>query len=193
MARRQAAEDAAKEKAAGGGGLSLFSRSAGQARQQQQQQQSSLMSRWASPSGGGLDGIALDQAAPGVTALRGEGLQQPALRGKLQEVDLGQEMRSRNVVLTQRATRKGGGGGGGGGHVEGDDDDDEGDEDAAGGGEGSASKPAAAKGRKRRASDDAIRDKMVEEFLRENKGKGTCQISTQQQIFCSQSLSYFVG
>ncbi|KLU87494.1 hypothetical protein MAPG_06494 [Magnaporthiopsis poae ATCC 64411] len=170
LARRQAAEDAAKEKAAGGGGggggLSLFSRSGHQARQQQQQQQqqqqSSLMSRWASPSGSvGLD----DQAAPGVTALRGEGLQQPALRGKLQEVDLGQEMRSRNVALTQRATMKGGG------DFEDDDneDDDEDDNNKDGtGGEGSASKPAA-KGRKRRASDDAIRDKMVEEFLRENK------------------------
>ncbi|KAL8359686.1 hypothetical protein RB598_008183 [Gaeumannomyces tritici] len=170
LARRQAAEDAAKEKAGGGGGTLLFSRATGQARQQQQP---SLMSKWARPSlddGGGDNDGALGQAAPGATALRGEALQQPALRGKLQEVDLGQEMRSRNVALTQRATMKGGGGG----EDDGNDDDD--DDDSAGEG-GASNKPAAAaaaaakgpQGRKRRASDDAIRDKMVEEFLRENK------------------------
>ncbi|TLD23174.1 hypothetical protein PspLS_07345 [Pyricularia sp. CBS 133598] len=77
---------------------------------------------------------------------------QPATRGKLQEVDLGQEMRERNVVETERAAKR----------LRGEETGDDGAE----AGEADRGKPAK---RNRRPSEDALRDKMVEQFLLENK------------------------
>ncbi|KAL5888624.1 hypothetical protein ACKVWC_003881 [Pyricularia oryzae] len=98
-----------------------------------------------------------DQAAGASSSGTGGGLlaetpAQPATRGKLQEVDLGQEMRERNVVETERAAKRLRG--------------EEVGEDGAEAGEADRGKPAK---RNRRPSEDALRDKMVEQFLLENK------------------------
>ena len=89
-----------------------------------------------------------------------------ALQGKLLEVDLGDEMRSRNAALTERAARRLLGEG----EVDDDDDDDglEGDGRNAKkvrlGRDGKPWRP-----RNRRGSDDVKRDRIVEELLRENR------------------------
>ncbi|KAE8447651.1 hypothetical protein EG329_010622 [Mollisiaceae sp. DMI_Dod_QoI] len=88
---------------------------------------------------------------------------QPAALGKLQEVDLGDDVRSRNVELTNRARRI----------LDGESVTDEVPQNSKGKGKpgkvrlGPDGKPW--RGRKRRASEDVARDKLVEEVLRENR------------------------
>ncbi|KAI5918505.1 hypothetical protein F4810DRAFT_691711 [Camillea tinctor] len=85
-----------------------------------------------------------------------------ALLGKLMEVDLGEESRSRNLARTDRAWRK----------LQGEAIDEEEEEDGAAtsskkvrlGKDGKPWRP-----RNRRNSDDIKRDQMVEELLRENR------------------------
>lgn len=85
---------------------------------------------------------------------------QPAMRGKIQEIDLGDEVAERNAFKTERAMRK----------LQGDDDDFGDDEEAQARPKkvrlGKPSRP-----RNRRASEDIKRDELVEQFLRENKRK----------------------
>ncbi|KAI1470086.1 uncharacterized protein F4812DRAFT_421468 [Daldinia caldariorum] len=94
-----------------------------------------------------------------------------ALQGQLLEIDLGEEARSRNEALTERATRK----------LQGqlvDDEDDDEDDEQLRNGDGSArpkkkvrlgrdGKPW--RPRNRRNSDDIKRDQIVEEILRESR------------------------
>lgn len=101
---------------------------------------------------GGASGSADTAAAP----------MQPALRGKLLEIDLGDEVRARNVVMTEQARRR----------LEG-----QGAEDEDGPSDGPPKKVRLGKDgkpwrpRNRRNSDDVKRDQLVEEFLRENRRK----------------------
>lgn len=87
---------------------------------------------------------------------------QPATLGKIQEIDLGNEVRAMNAAQTERARRKLAGE-----EVE--------DEDAAATGKnkkvrlGRDGKPW--RGRKRRNSEDIKRDALVEELLHENRSK----------------------
>ena len=84
---------------------------------------------------------------------------QSTIRGKLQEIDLGEEARARNIAMTDRARRK----------LEGEElEEDEGD----------PSRPRKVRlgrdgkpwrGRKRRGSEDIKRDQLVEQFLHENR------------------------
>lgn len=88
---------------------------------------------------------------------------QPAALGKLLEIDLGDEARSRNVQRTEQARRR----------LDGEEVEDE---TTQGGKTGKVrlgrdGKPW--RGRKRRASDDVKRDKLVEEVLRENRCKSS--------------------
>jgi hypothetical protein len=91
---------------------------------------------------------------------------QPAALGKLQEVDLGDDARSRNVELTNRAKRI----------LDGESVTD--DQHSKGKGKpgkvrlGPDGKPW--RSRKRRASEDVARDKLVEDVFRENR----CMAST---------------
>ncbi|RDW77089.1 hypothetical protein BP6252_05142 [Coleophoma cylindrospora] len=81
---------------------------------------------------------------------------QPAALGKLQEIDLGDEARSRNVERTDKARRRL--------------DGEEIEEEEVKKGKvrlGRDGKPW--RGRKRRGSDDVKRDKLVEDILRENR------------------------
>ena len=90
-----------------------------------------------------------------------EAPRQPASLGKLQEIDLGEEVRSRNVELTERAKRKLGGE-----EVE----EEEAATTKAKKGKvrlGPDGKPW--RGRKRRGSDDVKRDRLVEDVMRENR------------------------
>lgn len=85
---------------------------------------------------------------------------QPAMRGKLLEIDLGEEARARNIAMTERARRR----------LEGQSIEDE--EEGAGQRPrkvrlGKDGKPLRQRGR--RGSDDIKRDQLVEEFLRENR------------------------
>lgn len=86
---------------------------------------------------------------------------QPAALGKLLEIDLGDEARDRNVQRTNQARRR----------MDGEViEDDEEPPNGKGKGKvrlGRDGKPW--RGRKRRASEDIKRDKLVEEFLRENR------------------------
>ncbi len=82
-----------------------------------------------------------------------------ALRGKLQEIDLGDEVRARNIAMTERATKKLTGEA-----IEDDDQDPSGARKVRLGPDG---KPW--RSRKRRGSDDVKRDEMVERLLHENK------------------------
>lgn len=93
-----------------------------------------------------------NQAAAADDGLRAETPAQPATRGKLHEVDLGQDMRQRNVVETERAKKR----------LRGEADEDD-VEEATQADKGKSVK------RNRRPDEDALRDKMVEEFLQENK------------------------
>lgn len=79
--------------------------------------------------------------------------QKPTIQGKLMEVDLGEEARSRNVALTEKARRMLSG-------------DAEGESSAEGGRAGRKGRTA---GRNRRGSDDVKRDQLVEQFLHENR------------------------
>ncbi|TPX11416.1 uncharacterized protein E0L32_007835 [Thyridium curvatum] len=89
--------------------------------------------------------------APGATLLPAL---PPAKAGKLQEIDLGDEARARNVAMTEMARRR----------LAGLAADDEAPLKQRLGPDG---KPW--RGRKRRGSEDIKRDQLVEEFLRENK------------------------
>lgn len=88
---------------------------------------------------------------------------QPAALGKLQEVDLGDDVRSRNVEMTNRARRI----------QNGETVVEEDQQNGKGKGKpgkvrlGPDGKPW--RGRKKRGSDDIARDKLVEEVLRENR------------------------
>jgi Hepatocellular carcinoma-associated antigen 59 len=86
---------------------------------------------------------------------------QPAALGKLQEIDLGDEARSKNVKRTEQARRK----------LDGEEVEDEASQSGKPGKVrlGRDGKPW--RGRKRRGSDDVKRDKLVEEVLRENRCK----------------------
>ncbi|KAI0889828.1 uncharacterized protein GGS22DRAFT_149234 [Annulohypoxylon maeteangense] len=90
-----------------------------------------------------------------------------ALQGQLMEIDLGDEARSRNEALTERATRR---------FLHGETaaaDDEDGDASSGAGGRprkvrlGRDGKPW--RPRNRRTSDDVRRDQLVEEILRENR------------------------
>ena len=88
----------------------------------------------------------------------------PAMQGKLQEVDLGEEARARNIAMTERARRR----------LEGqsladDDDDDVNPDQRKKVRLGPDGKPW--RSRKRRASDDVKRDQIIEQFLSENRCK----------------------
>ncbi|ROW18254.1 hypothetical protein VPNG_00228 [Cytospora leucostoma] len=107
--------------------------------EQQKQQQGSLQSR----------SIVVDPAKP-----FGE---RPTMQGKLQEVDLGDEVRMRNAAMTEQARRRLAG--------EAVDDSEDGARKRAR--IGKDGKPW--RTRKRRGSDDEKRDKLVEELMRENK------------------------
>jgi hypothetical protein len=87
---------------------------------------------------------------------------EPAALGKLMEIDLGDEARDRNVLRTEQARRRMGGE-----VIE--DEEEEGGKGKAKGKVrlGRDGKPW--RGRKRRGSEDIKRDKLVEEFLRENR------------------------
>jgi hypothetical protein len=81
---------------------------------------------------------------------------QPATLGKLQEIDLGDEARDRNVAQTERARRR----------LDGE-EVEEGEKKVQKVRLGPDGKPW--RGRKRRGSEDVKRDKMVEDVLRENR------------------------
>ena len=84
---------------------------------------------------------------------------QPAALGKLQEIDLGDEARNRNVAQTERARRR----------LDGEEveEEEEGEKKVQKVRLGPDGKPW--RGRKRRGSEDVKRDKMVEDVLRENR------------------------
>jgi hypothetical protein len=82
---------------------------------------------------------------------------QPASLGKLQEIDLGEEARDRNVVQTERARRR----------LDGEVVEEEGEGEVKKVRVGPDGKPW--RGRKRRGSEDVKRDRMVEDVLRENR------------------------
>jgi len=85
---------------------------------------------------------------------------QPAALGKLLEIDLGDEARSKNVMRTEQARRR----------LDGEEIEDEDKPGKPGKVRlGRDGKPW--RGRKRRGSDDVKRDKLVEEVLRENRRK----------------------
>jgi hypothetical protein len=85
---------------------------------------------------------------------------QPAALGKLLEIDLGDEARSKNVKRTEQARRK----------LDGEEVEDEDKPGKPGKVRlGRDGKPW--RGRKRRGSDDVKRDKLVDEVLRENRRK----------------------
>ena len=82
---------------------------------------------------------------------------QPATLGKLQEIDLGDEARDRNVAQTERARRR----------LDGELVEDEGEKKPVKVRLGPDGKPW--RGRKRRGSEDVKRDRLVEDVLRENR------------------------
>jgi len=85
---------------------------------------------------------------------------QPAALGKLLEIDLGDEARSKNVMRTEQARRR----------LDGEEVEDEVKPGKPGKVRlGRDGKPW--RGRKRRGSDDVKRDKLVDEVLRENRRK----------------------
>lgn len=85
--------------------------------------------------------------------------ERPTMRGRLQEVDLGDEARARNAAMTEKARRR----------LAGETIEDEPDESRKQPRVGKDGKPW--RGRKRRASDDVKRDQMVEALMRENRRK----------------------
>lgn len=116
----------------------------------------------AAANGGTIHNTESGEASSTTAAGKPVVAQQPAMNGKLLEIDLGEEARARNVAETERARRR----------LEGQADDDNGD--------GDGSRPRKVRlgrdgkpwrGRNRRNSEDIKRDKMVEEFLKENRRK----------------------
>ncbi|CAN8099815.1 unnamed protein product [Discula destructiva] len=101
-------------------------------------------------------------AVPGADLLNKHHLgERPTMQGRLQEVDLGEEVRARNAAMTEQARRR---------LLAGEAAvEDESD------GAGARKRPRTGKdgkpwrGRKRRASDDVKRDQMVEALMRENR------------------------
>lgn len=95
------------------------------------------------------------------------------MHGKLQEVDLGAEVRMRNANMTEQARRRLAGEA-----IEADDD-------------GSRKRVRIGKdgkpwrGRKRRGSDDVKRDQLVEELMRENRRRSPC--SHRLEVFANPS------
>lgn len=94
------------------------------------------------------------------------------MQGRLQEVDLGDEVRMRNAAMTEQARRR----------LAGEAVEDDSD--------GAAQKrPRIGKdgkpwrGRKRRTSDDVKRDQMVEALMRENRSK-SCPLRTATLQHC---------
>lgn len=110
--------------------------------------ESKLASRHAPPTTTQSLPPPLTDASPGAAEA-----QKPTIHGKLMEVDLGEEARSRNVALTERARRRLAG-------------DAEGEGSADGGRSSRRGRPG---GRNRRGSDDVKRDQLVEQFLHENR------------------------
>ncbi|KAG0650780.1 hypothetical protein D0Z07_2743 [Hyphodiscus hymeniophilus] len=88
---------------------------------------------------------------------KAEAQRQPATLGKLQEIDLGDEARDRNVAQTERARRR----------LDGEQVEEEGETKPVKVRLGPDGKPW--RGRKRRGSDDIKRDRLVEDVLRENR------------------------
>jgi hypothetical protein len=85
---------------------------------------------------------------------------QPATFGKLQEIDLGDEARDRNVAETERARRR----------LDGEAVEEESDKKPVKVRLGPDGKPWRGR-RKRRGSEDVKRDQLVEDVLRENRRK----------------------
>ncbi|SPN97194.1 uncharacterized protein DNG_00709 [Cephalotrichum gorgonifer] len=117
--------------------------------------ESKLASRHAPPSSRTHPDQASSLAPTPASTVATDG-QKPTTLGKLMEVDLGDEARSRNVALTERAQRRLAGGG-------------PGDEDESAGGGRAAPGRTKGGGRNRRGSDDLKRDQLVEQFLHENR------------------------
>lgn len=89
---------------------------------------------------------------------------QPATLGLLQEIDLGDEVRQRNVKMTEQATRK----------LDGDmtEDEDNIENSRKGGSKSKINKDGKSWWeRKRRRQDDIKRDQLVDQVLRENRRK----------------------
>jgi hypothetical protein len=105
-----------------------------------------------------MNGLAKD-GARGEIKKDSEVQRQPAALGKLLEIDLGDEARSKNVKRTEQARRR----------LDGEEVEDESVKDGKPGKVrlGRDGKPW--RGRKRRASEDVKRDKLVEDVLRENR------------------------
>ena len=111
-------------------------------------------------SGDGLGGFEGQDMGIGTGKKETEVQRQPAALGKLLEIDLGDEARSKNVMRTEQARRK----------LDGEEVEDEVKPGKPGKVRlGRDGKPW--RGRKRRGSDDVKRDKLVEEVLRENRCK----------------------
>ncbi|PMD39807.1 hypothetical protein L207DRAFT_529742 [Hyaloscypha variabilis F] len=109
-------------------------------------------------SGDGLGGFEGQDVGIGTGKKETEVQRQPAALGKLLEIDLGDEARSKNVMRTEQARRK----------LDGEEVEDEVKPGKPGKVRlGRDGKPW--RGRKRRGSDDVKRDKLVEEVLRENR------------------------
>ena len=106
----------------------------------------------------------VEPTGPTIADAQGKPVAQPAMQGKLMEIDLGDEARARNVAMTERARRRALG-----------EAVDEGEDASAG-----LSRPRKVRlgrdgkpwrGRNRRNSEDVKRDQLVEEFLKENRRK----------------------
>ena len=119
-------------------------------------QNATAISTSSTTSDGSGKGMALGESKKDLDVQR-----QPATIGKLLEIDLGDETRSKNVERTNKARRR----------LDGDDVEDEGGTLRKTGKVrlGKDGKPW--RGRKRRGSDDVKRDQLVDEVLRENRCK----------------------
>jgi hypothetical protein len=116
--------------------------------------------------GNGMGGLEMQVGGNRERKKEVEVQRQPAALGKLLEIDLGDEARSKNVMRTEQARRR----------LDGEEIEDE-DKPGKSGKPGKLrlgrdGKPW--RGRKRRGSDDVKRDKLVEEVLRENRRKSLC-------------------
>ena len=112
-----------------------------------------------------LTSMDIRQVAEGDKKREKELQRQPATLGKLQEIDLGDEARDRNVAQTERARRR----------LDGEEVEEEGEKRIQKVRLGPDGKPW--RGRKRRGSDDVKRDKLVEDVLRENRRKSLLHVS----------------